>query len=224
MRILVVEDDPILQTLLHKGLMREGHDVDVVGTGERGLDRASRGRYDAMVLDLNLPDLNGLEVARQLRQDTNTIPILMVTARDELRDRLSGFAAGADDYLIKPFYLQEVLARLQAITRRTGTHGGDDRLVVGDLVLDRRAHEVTRSGQQIHLAPKEYAVLALLMTHAGQTLSRATIMERVWDYGIEGYSNVVDVSIRRLREAIDRGHEQLLIQTVHGLGYKIKAP
>lgn len=223
-RLLVIEDDAMLQKLLSRGLAADGHSVTVVNSGTAGLDHAHSGAYDAVVLDLSLPDLDGLEVARELRATDNPIPILMLTARDQLTDRLAGFAAGADDYLIKPFAVQELLARLHAITRRAGARSGDDCLTVGDLVLDRRAHEVRRGGQLIHLAPREYAVLALLMAHPGQAFSRETIVERVWNYSFEGYSNVVDTSIRRLRQAVDRGRAQPLIQTVHGVGYKIKAP
>jgi DNA-binding response OmpR family regulator len=222
MRVLVVEDDPMLQALLRKGLTIDGHDVAVSDSGEGGLEQAHRGAYDAMVLDLTLPDLDGLEVARQLRAEGNTIPILMLTARDDLQDRLSGFAAGADDYLAKPFAVQEALARVRAIARRAAP--ADDTLVVGDLILNRRTREVTRAGQDIVLAPKEYAVLELLMAAPGQVYSRAVLLERVWDYTYGGYSNVVDASIRRLRAAVDRGQAQALIQTVHGVGYKVKAP
>lgn len=224
MRLLVIEDDAMLQKLLSRSLAAEGHSVTVVHTGTAGLDQAHSGSYDAVVLDLSLPDLDGLEVARELRATDNPIPILMLTARDQLGDRLAGFAAGADDYLVKPFAVQELLARLHAITRRTGARPSEDCLVVSDLVLDRRTHEVRRAGQLIHLAPREFAVLALLMAHPGRAFSRETITERVWNYSFEGYSNVVDTSIKRLRQAIDRGRAQPLIQTVHGVGYKIKAP
>ena len=224
LRILAVEDDAALQKLLHRGLIAEGHSVEVVGTGMEALNRAGMAAFDAIVLDLSLPDLDGLEVTRAVRNDGNTIPILMLTARDQLTDRLSGFEAGADDYLVKPFAVQELVARLQAITRRSGPRAGNERLVVHDLVLDRGTHEVTRGGEQIHLAPREFAVLELLMAHPGQVFSRTTIMERVWDYSFAGYSNVVDTSIRRLRQALDRHRDHPLIQTVHGVGYKIRAP
>jgi DNA-binding response OmpR family regulator len=167
--------------------------------------------------------MDGLEIARRLREEQLTVPVLMLTARDTLHDRLRGFDVGADDYLTKPFAFEELLARLRAITRRGGRRTDEDRLVVGDLVLDRVAHEVQRGGAPIALSPKEFALLEYLMRHPGQVLSRTMIMERVWDYGFGSFANVVDATIRRLRKAVDEGFEQQLIQTVRGVGYKIKA-
>lgn len=222
MRLLVVEDNEALAALLRKGLMAEHHDVDVSITGQDGLKRAESGIYDAMILDVILPDLDGLQVAQLLRRDQNGVPILMLTARDTLRDRLRGFEVGADDYLVKPFAFEELLARLRAITRRGKTRE-DDRLTVGDLVLDRQAHEVTRAGRPIHVSQKEYALLEYLMQHPGQALSRTMILERVWDYAFDGIGNVVDVTISRLRQAVDGGFDAPLIHTVRGVGYKIRA-
>ncbi len=224
MHLLVVEDDRAIAELLRKGLTAERHVVDVVHEGYEGLERAESGVYDAVVLDLMLPGLDGLEIARQLRAEGSNVPVLMLTARDALGDRLRGFDAGADDYLSKPFAFEELLARLRAITRRSGAPPEDDRLVVGDLVLDRRAHEVTRAGTPIALSPKEYALLEYLMRHPGQVLSRTLILERVWDYGFDSFANVVDATIRRLRKAVDEGFDQPLIHTVRGVGYKVKAP
>ncbi len=222
MHVLVVEDDRALGDLLRRGLTQELHVVDVAHDGQDGLERAESGAYDALILDLMLPRLDGLEIARGLRADNNRVPILMLTARDALHDRLRGFDAGADDYLSKPFAFQELLARLRAITRRVGAPVEDDRLVVGDLVLDRRAHEVTRAGQPLDLSPKEFALLEYLMRHPGQVLSRTLILERVWDYSFDSFANVVDATIRRLRRAVDEGFERPLIHTVRGVGYKIK--
>jgi DNA-binding response OmpR family regulator len=221
MRVLVVEDDPLIQKLLNKGLQSESYVVDVVGSGEEGEERAVSGQYDAVILDVTLPDMTGFQVAEHVRAERPDMPIVMLTARGELDDRLAGFSAGADDYLIKPFAFQELLARLQAVTRRSGAARGDC-LRVGDLVLDRRAHEVTRGGRHIRLSPKEYALLEFLMEHPGQALSRAVILERVWDYGFDGFSNVVETSIKRLRKAVDAGQSEKLIQTVQSVGYKIK--
>jgi two-component system OmpR family response regulator len=170
-----------------------------------------------------LPRLDGLEVARRLREDGVSTPILMLTARDALRDRLQGFDAGADDYLIKPFAFEELLARLRAVSGRGAAASDADRLIVDDLVLDQRSHEITRAGRPVVLAPKEYALLEYLMRHPGQALSRTLIMERVWDYGFESFTNVVDATIRRLRKSIDEEHERPLIHTVRGMGYKIPA-
>ena len=169
-----------------------------------------------------LPGLNGFEVATRMREDGVATPILMLTARETLPDRLEGFRAGADDYLTKPFAFEELSARLRAITRRGTTTTDDQRLVVGDLVLDLRAHEVTRAGDQIVLSPREYMLLEYLMRNPGQALTRTMILERVWDYSFDSVANVVDASIRRLRRAIDDGREHQLIHTVRGVGYKIK--
>jgi DNA-binding response OmpR family regulator len=222
MHLLVVEDNRSLADLLRKGLEEERNVVEVATTGEEGLYRAEGGTYDAVILDLMLPDLDGLEIARRLRAEKNAVPILMLTARDTLSDRLRGFDEGADDYLTKPFSFQELLARLRAITRR-GPALRDDTLTVDDLVLDRRSHEVTRGDKRIHLTPKEYALLEYLMERPGQVLSRTLILERIWDYAFTSFGNVVDVTVRRLRKAVDDGADRQLIQTVRGVGYKIQA-
>ena len=222
MHILVVEDDRALAGLLRKGLSEERHVVDVCHDGRDGLARAESATYDGIVLDVMLPGLSGLELTRRLRAQGMTTPVLMLTARDGLHDRLLGFDAGADDYLSKPFAFEELLARLRAVSRRVAPVE-DDRLVVGDLVLDRRGHEVTRAGRPLALSPKEYSLLEYLMRHPGQVLSRTLILERVWDYGYDSFANVVDATIRRLRRAMDEGFDEPLIHTVRGVGYKIKA-
>ena len=224
MDILVIEDDAMLQQVLYRGLMSEGHTATIAGTGREGQARLDNGTFDALVLDLTLPDIDGIDLARGLREAGNTVPILMLTARDQLDDRLRGFGAGADDYLVKPFALRELLARLTAIVRRVAPERSKTRLVVGDVTLDRRACEVCRAGVVVHLAPKEYAVLELLMAEAGAVLSRDALLRRVWDYSFEGDSNVVETSIKRLRRVIDSGRATPLIHTVRGVGYKISAP
>lgn len=223
MRVLVVEDDRSLSDALRRGLTQEGHVVDVSRDGEEGLHMAESGLHDAVILDVMLPTLDGMQVARRLREEEVHVPILMLTARDALRDRISGFDAGADDYLTKPFAFEELLARLRAITRRGGTPIADERLVVGDLVLDMRSREVTRGGTVIDLPPREYALLEYLMRHPGQALSRTMILDRVWEYGFDSFANVVDAAILRLRKAVDEGRDQQLIQTVRGVGYRIRA-
>jgi len=228
MHLLVVEDDRSLADLVRRGLTQERHVVDVAHDGAEGLERAESGVYDALILDLMLPGLDGLAITRRLRADANRVPILMLTARDALHDRLKGFDAGADDYLPKPFAFEELLARLRAITRRA-SGGADaapesDRLVVGNLVLDLRAHEATRAGRSLDLSPKEFALLEYLMRHPGQVMSRTLILERVWDYGFDSFANVVDATVRRLRKVVDEGYDTPLIHTVRGVGYKIKAP
>ncbi len=223
MHLLLVEDDRALAGLLRRKLLRERFTIDLAHDGREGLERAESGVYDAVILDLMLPHIEGLEVARRLRAEQIDTPILMLTARDAIQDRVHGLQAGADDYLIKPFAFEELVARLHAITRRGVITPEADRLVVDDLVLDRRSGEVTRGGRPIVLAPKEYALLEYLMRHPGQVLSRTLILERVWEYGFDSFANVVDATIRRLRKAIDDGHERPLIHTVRGLGYKMKA-
>jgi two-component system OmpR family response regulator len=224
-RILLVEDDARLGALVRRGLMEERHVVDLVLDGQEGLDRAQEGIYDAVILDVMLPTLNGLQIASQMRQDGFTTPVLMLTARDALPDRLEGFRAGADDYLTKPFAFEELSARLRAITRRGLPSQADSQvLAVGDLRMDLGAHEVTRAGTPIPLSPREYMLLEYLMRNPGQALTRTMILERVWDYTFESVANVVDASIRRLRKVIDEGWDVQLIHTVRGVGYKIKAP
>jgi DNA-binding response OmpR family regulator len=223
MRLLVVEDDRSLAEALRRGLTQEGHVVDAVHDGTEGLDLAQSGVHDALILDVMLPGQDGMTVARRLRQEGSHLPILMLTARDALPDRISGFNAGADDYLTKPFAFEELLARLRAITRRGSGAIVEERLVVGDLVMDTVSREVTRGGRVIDLPPREYALLEYLMRHPGQALSRTMILDRVWEYGFDSFANVVDAAILRLRKAVDEGFEPQLIQTVRGVGYRIKA-
>jgi|SRR5579875_269692 len=223
MRLLVVEDDRSLAEAMRRGLSQEGHVVDVVHNGREGLDLAESGVHDALILDINLPELDGLSVARALRERGSHLPILMLTARDALPDRINGFDAGADDYLTKPFAFEEMLARLRSVARRGTSPIAEERLVVGDLVMDTRAREVSRAGSVIDLPPREYALLEYLMRHPGQALSRTMILDRVWEYGFDSFANVVDAAILRLRKAVDEGYDQQLIQTVRGVGYRIKA-
>jgi DNA-binding response OmpR family regulator len=223
MRLLLVEDDQSLAEALRRGLSQEGHVVDVVHDGAAGLDLAESGVHDAAIVDVMLPQLDGMTVARRLRDEGSHIPILMLTARDALPDRIRGFDAGADDYLTKPFAFEELLARIRAITRRGIGAIAEERLVVGDLAMDTRAREVTRGGILVDLPPREYALLEYLMRHPGQALSRTMILDRVWEYGFDSFANVVDAAILRLRKAVDDGHDKQLIQTVRGVGYRIKA-
>ena len=223
MRLLVVEDDGSLAEAVRRGLIQEGHVVDVVHDGEEGFFLAQTGVHDAVILDIMLPTMDGLEIAQKLRQEGSHIPILMLTARETLSDRLSGFDAGADDYLTKPFAFEELMARLRAIIRRGSVPVADETLVVGDLVMNTRAREVRRGDTVLELTPREYALLEYLMRHPGQALSRTMILERVWEYGFDSFANVVDATILRLRRAVDGGFDRQLIQTVRGVGYRIKA-
>ena len=221
MRALVVEDEVKMAGLLKRGLEEEGYAVDVAGDGQEAVWLATENPYDAIVLDLMLPDMDGLEVCRRLRESGRWSPVLMLTARDAVPDRVSGLDAGADDYLTKPFSFAELLARLRALVRR----GGSERpavLRVGDLSLDPATRQVSRDGTSIELTAKEFALLEYLMRHPGEVLSRTRLIEHVWDFAYEGDSNVVDVYVRYLREKIDRPFGRDSLQTVRGAGYRLR--
>lgn len=222
MRILVVEDERRITAFIKRGLEEEHYAVDVAYDGEEALDWAAVANYDLIVLDVLLPKKDGIEVCRELRAQGNKVPILMLTARDAIEDRVQGLDSGADDYLVKPFAFQELLARIRALLRRSGEIK-TPRLQVGDLVLDTLTHRATRGGQVIELTAREYALLEFLMRHPDQVLSRTQIAEHVWNYDFFTTSNVVDVYIRYLRRKIDKGFEVKLLQTVRGVGYKIEA-
>jgi heavy metal response regulator len=222
MRILVVEDERRIASFIKQGLEEERYAVDVVYDGEEALDWVDAADYDLIVLDVLIPKKDGIQVCRELRTQGNKVPILMLTARDAIEDRVRGLDSGADDYLVKPFAFQELLARIRALLRRSG-EVKIPRLQVGDLVLDTIAHRATRSGRVIELTAREYALLEFLMRHPGQVLSRTQIAEHVWNYDFFSTSNVVDVYIRYLRRKVDKGFEIKLIQTVRGVGYKIEA-
>jgi two-component system OmpR family response regulator len=224
MRVLVVEDDRVVQHILHSAFVAEGYVTTLVGTGREGQTRLDDEEYDALVLDLTLPDTDGIVLARQLRDEGNDIPILMLSARGRLDDRLQGFAAGADDYLVKPFAIRELIARMSVLLRRSSVVRGRQRLEIDDLVLDRRSHMVCRAGAPVHLTPKEFGVLELFLDHVGAVLSREMIIRKVWDYDFDGDTTVVDTTIKRLRRAIDAGRSQSLIETVRGTGYRLVDP
>jgi len=221
MRVLVVEDEPKMAALVSRGLAREGNAVDIAGTGAEALWAAREVDYDAIVLDVMIPEPDGFQVCRQLRTEGRWAPVIMLTARDGVEDRVRGLDAGADDYLTKPFALSELLARLRAVTRREPIER-PVALHVDDLRLDPARHEVTRSGTAISLSPKEFALLEYLMRHVGEVLSRTQILEHVWDFAYDGSSNVVDVYVRYLREKIDRPFDADTIETVRGVGYRLR--
>jgi two-component system, OmpR family, response regulator len=221
MRILVVEDDPKMAGLLRRGLLEEGHAPDVAQVGDDALWMAKAVEYDAIVLDLLLPGIDGVEVCRRLRQDGVWSPILMLTARDGIEDRVAGLDAGADDYLPKPFSFSELLARLRALVRR----GSPERpavLEVGDLRLDPATRQVWRGKIEIHLSAKEFSLLETFMRRPGDVLSRDLLLEHAWDYAYENRSNVVDVYVRYLREKVDRPFDRNSIETVRGMGYRLR--
>ena len=221
MRLLVVEDEPELNRLLKKRLEEAHYSVDACPTGTDALDYLAGAEYDALVLDVMLPGISGLEVLRRMRSARDATPVLLLTARDGIEDRVTGLDAGADDYLVKPFALQELLARLRVLIRRRADQVSDV-ITVGDLQVDCIARTAARGGQGIVLSAKEFAVLEYLARNAGVVLSRERISQGVWNYDYEGGSNVVDVYIRYLRKKIDEGHPSKLIHTVRGVGYVLR--
>ena len=221
MHILLIEDDRTIATYLRSGLEEHGYAVDVAYTGVEALEWAKGGIFDLMVLDIMIPPPDGITVCRELRAQGNDTPILMLTARDTVNDRIIGLDAGADDYLIKPFAIKELLARLRALTRRSPGISKTPVLQFSDLSLDDRTLQVTRAGQVIDLTVKEYAVLECLMRAAGNILTREVIANHVWSYNVEHESNVIDVYIRNLRRKVDDPHPLKLIHTVRGMGYRL---
>ena len=216
--VLVVEDDAKLARLMKRVLQRECHVVEVVGDGSEALDMLEGGEFDVVVLDRMLPAASGTDVCRRMRARGDATPVLLLTALDSVEDRVEGLDAGADDYLPKPFAFAELLARIRALARRRGEVTGPV-LQVQDLVLDLAKHEVRRNDTVIELTPKEFALLAFLMQHAGRVLSRDQIMDQVWGYDFASVANVVDIYIHYLRNKIDRGRSKRLIRTVRGVGY-----
>jgi len=222
MRVLVVEDETKLGELLGRGLREEGYAADVTERGEDALWMSRAVEYDAIVLDVMLPGADGFEVCRRLRRDGVWAPVLMLTARDEVDDRVVGLDAGADDYLTKPFAFEELLARLRALTRRTPIERPAV-VEVGDLRLDPASHRAWRDGQELDLSAKEFSLLELFMRRPGITLTRTQLLDGAWDIAFESRSNVVDVYVRYLREKIDRPFGRDSIETVRGVGYRLRA-
>jgi two-component system OmpR family response regulator len=221
MRVLIIEDEAKMAALLQRGLQEESFAVDVAATARDGVWMATENVHDIILLDIMLPDGNGFEICRQLRRASNWAPVLMLTARDAVEDRVTGLNAGADDYLTKPFAFDELLARLRALLRR----GRVERPVVlksGKVELDPGTRQVIVDGNAVHLTAREFTLLEYLMRHPEQVMSRTRIREHVWDFTFDGDSNVVDVYIRYLREKIDRRFGFELIETVRGAGYRIR--
>jgi len=220
MRVLIVEDERKLAALLQRGLREEGHAADAVGNGEDALWMARASEYDAIVLDVMLPGRDGFEVCRELRARDVWAPVLMLTARDSVEDRVAGLDTGADDYLVKPFDFDELLARLRALTRRTPVERPTV-LEVGDLRLDPAARQAWRGETELSLSAKEFTLLEAFMRRPGHALSRYELLERAWDMAYEHRSNIVDVYVRYLREKIDRPFGRESIETVRGVGYRL---
>ena len=219
--LLLVEDEPKMAQLLRRGLGENGHVVEVALTGEAAVDAATTGEFDAVLLDVMLPDIDGFEVCRRLRRGHNWVPVLMLTARTAVRDRIQGLDVGADDYLTKPFALVELLARLRALARR-GPVPRPPTLVVGDLTLDPATRQVCRGGASVVLSSREFALLEAFMRRPGRVLTRDQLRDLVWDVAQDGHSNIVDVYVRYLREKIDRPFATASIETVRGAGYRLQ--
>ena len=225
MQVLVVEDDPRIASFLDKGLRAEGHAVTVAATraaGDEWLAASAMG-FDLILLDLRLPDGDGLDLLRKARRDGFVAPVIVLSARDELDDKITGLDSGANDYMTKPFAFDELLARIRAVCRRPG-EAATTELTVGDLSLDLLTKVANRAGRRIELAPREWVLLELFLRHPGQVLSRAQILNNVWNYSFEPGSNVVDVYVGYLRRKIDLPGLDPLIQTVRGVGYRLAAP
>lgn len=222
MYVLLVEDDTRIARVVERALSEADHRVDVVHDGEQGLTQAESGAYDVVILDVMLPEMSGIEVARELRKERVRTPILMLTARDAIIDRVTGLDSGADDYLTKPFALEELLARIRALGRRTPSGLVNETLQVGDLTLEIERHEARRGDTAIELTAKEYDLLTYLMRNAGRVLTKSQIVDHVWGYDAEATSNVVEIYIHYLRDKVDRGFPRPLIRTIRGVGYTIK--
>jgi two-component system OmpR family response regulator len=221
MRVLIVEDEPKMAGLIRRGLREEGYAADIAQRGEEALWMAGATDYDAIVLDVLLPGSNGFDICRELRRSGIWSPVLMLTARDSVDDRVAGLDAGADDYLTKPFSFVELLARLRALARRP-PHERPAVLEVGDLKLNPATHQAWRGDSEVELSTKEFRILEAFMRRPGQVLSRLHLLEHCWDYGYENRSNVVDVYVRYLREKIDRPFGRKSIETVRGAGYRLR--
>lgn len=222
MRVLVIEDDQETANFLKRALKEAGHVADHAADGQTGLELARTGTYDVLIVDRMLPKCDGLVVIGTLRAEDIGTPTLILSALGEVDDRVKGLRAGGDDYLTKPYAFSELLARIEALARRTSPEEGSTRFVVGDLVLDRLSHKVTRGTEPLILQPREFRLLEYLMKHAGQVVTRTMLLENVWDYHFDPQTNVIDVHISRLRSKIDKTFDTPLLHTVRGAGYMIR--
>ena len=222
MRILIVEDEKKVAGFIKKGLEEETYAVDVAHDGEEGLHLAKESYYDLVILDLMLPKMDGLEVLSELRRGKKDVPILLLTAKDTVEDRVTGLNRGADDYLTKPFAFSELLARVRVLLRR-GKAEVKTELQIADLSLNLVSHKVNRGGGEVELTGKEYSLLEYFMRNQGKVLTRTMIAEHVWDYNFDTFTNVIDVYVNHLRKKVDRGHSKKLLHTLRGVGYIMKA-
>ena len=221
MRVLVIEDDREAAQFLGRALRESGHTADLAHDGDSGHDLASAGAYDVLIVDRMLPRRDGLSIVSGLRSDGIRTPVLFLSALGDVDDRVKGLRAGGDDYLAKPYAYSELLARIEALVRRTAPGEQITRYTVGDLVLDRLSHKVARRGEAITLQPREFRLLEYLMKNAGQVVTRTMLLEHVWDYHFDPQTNVIDVHISRLRTKIDKSFDKPLLHTVRGAGYMI---
>lgn len=224
MKLLVVEDEPNIGNYLKQGLDEAGFVVDLLDNGVDGLHHALTEAYDLVILDVMLPGLNGWQILAGIRKAGKDVPVLFLTARDEIDDRVRGLELGADDYLVKPFAFSELLARVRTLLRRGSKVKDSEVLTAGDLELDLLRRRVTRGGRRIDLTVKEFALLELLLRRQGEVLPRSLIASQVWDMNFDSDTNVIDVAVRRLRAKVDDGYEQKLIHTARGMGYVLEAP
>jgi len=224
MRLLVVEDDPHIAGFLQKGLRAGGYSVDRAADGEEALALALNERYDAAVVDLGLPRLDGLSLIEEMRRRGVGTPVLILSARRSVDDRVNGLRSGGDDYLVKPFAFAELLARVQALLRRGGPSHATTRITAGPITIDLLAREASRAGQAIELQPREFALLEFLARNAGRVVSRNEVLGHVWDFDFDPQTNVVEVLVHRLRAKVDVGFEPALIKTIRGMGYVLKIP
>ena len=222
MRVLLIEDDAETAAYLQRALRESGHTAEHEADGHAGLAAARSAVYDVLIIDRMLPWKDGLAIIETLRAEANRTPVLILSALGAVDDRVKGLRAGGDDYLTKPFAFTELLARVEALARRQAPETAQTRYTVGDLVLDRLSHKVTRAGEAIPLQPREYRLLEYLMRHAGQVVTRTMLLENVWDYHFDPQTNVIDVHISRLRSKVDKGFERPLLETVRGAGYVIR--
>ncbi|MBT3071289.1 response regulator transcription factor [Rhodomicrobium sp. Az07] len=222
MRVLIVEDDRTAADFLAKALGEAGFQTEITGDGEAGFDSATSSKFGVLIVDRMLPKLDGLKLVERLRERGDTTPVLILSALGAVDDRVKGLRSGGDDYLPKPYSLVELVARVEALARRGPTERAVTTYAVGDLVLDRLSHKVSRGGETIVLQPREYRLLEYLMKHAGQVVTRTMLLENVWDYHFDPQTNVIDVHISRLRSKIDKGQGKPLLETVRGAGYMIR--
>src|SRR5665213_970846 len=223
MRVLVVEDDKKIAAFVVNGLKQSGFSVDCACDGEQALSHFRKVAYDAAVLDVMLPQLDGLSLLRRLRDDKNLVPVLILSAKASVENRVAGLQAGGDDYLTKPFAFSELLARVQALIRRAQHAVEPAKLSAGDVTMDLLSREVTRSGQTIELQSREFALLELMLRSPGRPITKTMILEHIWDYNFDPQTNVVDVLVHRLRAKVDKDFPVKLIQTIRGVGYVLKA-